>query len=215
LRKARIKSKVVWDDARVLKQGRIRSNGRLDKGRSAPIPNNSIGLVITSPPYINAQKYVRTTKFEIFWLGMADEHELTHLSKSTIGTEAVYCQQYKDLTLTGVASADRVIEKIYKIDRQKAFIVAKYFLDMETVFREVHRVLRPGGRFVVVIGDNSVRGVKVENHRILRDIACQDGLFREETVLVDEIRSRGMITKRHETGGLLLDEWVIVLRKEG
>jgi hypothetical protein len=40
-------------------------------------------------------------------------------------------------------------------------------------------------------------------------------LFREETVLVDEIRSRGMITKRHETGGLLLDEWVIVLRKEG
>jgi hypothetical protein len=60
-----------------------------------------------------------------------------------------------------------------------------------------------------------VCGIEVKNHNILSDIAVQECGFAVEIVLVDRIRSRGMITKRHETGGLVLDDWTLVLRKEG
>ena len=66
---------------------------------------------------------------------------------------------------------------------------------------------------MLVVGDNTICGLKVENHRILADIATQDSGFEVETTLVDKIRSRGMITKRHETGGMVLDDWVIILQK--
>lgn len=210
-----IKSKIVWDDARNLSRAKLKCNGKLDKSRAKPIRDRSIGLVITSPPYINAQKYARTTKFELFWLGMVDENELKHLNEAIIGTESVCHGQYRELALTGVASADKVIKKIYKIDPRKAFIVSKYFSDMQKVIEEIHRVLKPEGRLILVIGNNVIRGIDVRNHAILSDIASHNGLFKKEIMLVDQIKSRGMITKRHETGGLVLDEWVIVLKKEG
>ena len=51
------------------------------------------------------------------------------------------------------------------------------------------------------------------NHKILVDMADQDGGFEVETILVDRIRAMGMITKRHESGGLVSDDWIIVLKK--
>jgi len=215
LSRGKIKSEIVWDDARSLRRAKMKCNGELDKTKTNPIRDGSIGFVITSPPYINAQKYVRTTKFELFWLNMTNENELKRLNESLIGTEAVYYEQYKDLKLTGIASADKVIKKIYKLDPRRAFIVSKYFSDMQNVIEEVYRVLKPNGRFVLVIGNNLVKGIEVKNHNILSDMVSRNGLFKREMVLVDQIKSRGMITKRHETGGLVLDEWVIVLKKEG
>ena len=85
---------------------------------------------------------------------------------------------------------------------------------MQKAIEEVYRVLKTDGRFILVIGNNVVKGIKVKNHEILSDIATHKGLFKREMVLVDQIKSRGMITKRHETGGLVLDEWIIVLKKE-
>jgi len=211
----RKKGEVVWDDARNLRRAKIKCNGELDKAKARRIRDGSIGLVITSPPYINAQKYVRTTKFELLWLSMADEAELKRLNERLVGTEAVHHEQWKDLRLIGVASADKVLKKIYRLDPRKAFIVSKYFSDMQRAVEEVHRVLKAGGRFILVIGDNLVKGIKVKNHEILSDIATQRGLFHKEIVLVDQIKSRGMITTRHETGGLVLDEWIIVFKKEG
>jgi len=211
----RTKSEIVWDDARNIRRAKMKCNGELDKTKTKPIRDGSIGLVITSPPYINAQNYVRTTKFELFWLGMTGQGELKHLNERLIGTEAVYHEQYKDLRLIGVASADKVIKKIFKLDPRRAFIVSKYFSDMQRTIEEIYRVLKRNGRFILVVGNNLVKGIKVRNHEILSDIATQGGLFRKEIVLVDQIKSRGMITKRHETGGLVLDEWVVVLRKKG
>lgn len=212
---SRKKSEVVWDDARNLRRAKIKCNGELDKAKARRIRDGSIGLVITSPPYINAQKYIRTTKFEMLWLSMADKEELKSLNERLVGTEAVYHEQYKHLRLTGVPSADRVIKKIFKLDPRRAFIVSQYFSDMQKAIEEVYRVLKKGGRFVLVIGNNLIKGKKVMNHEILTDIAIQRGLFQKEIVFVDQIKSRGMITKRHETGGLVLDEWVVVLKKEG
>lgn len=214
IKSGKVTSEVIWDDARDLKKARLASKGRIDKTGAKPIANESIGLVITSPPYINAQKYIRTTKFELFWLGMISEKELVTLDRQFIGTERVYSDEYQKLSSLGVASADDVIEQIYTKDPKKAGIVSKYFHDMRLAISEIHRVLKKEGRFVLVIGDNTICGIKVKNHKILADIAQQIG-FRLEFILIDKIRSRGMIIIRHKTGGLVSDDWIIALKKEG
>jgi DNA modification methylase len=208
-----VKGHIIWDDARSIRWGELRCNGEIDKSKSEPLKDGSIGLVITSPPYINAQKYIRTTKFELFWTNMMSESEIADVDKRIVGTERVSSNEYREPHFTGVTSADETISCIYQKDPYRAGVVSKYFLDMKEVIKEICRILKPGGLFVLVVGNNKIRGTEVENYKILSDIATKDGKFFIKTILVDEIRSRGMITKRHETGGLVLDEWIVVLKK--
>jgi DNA modification methylase len=209
----RVKAEIIWDDARTLSRGKLTRNGVMDKSRQTRVRAKSIGLVLTSPPYINAQKYLRTTKFELLWLGLMEEKEQASLDKNFIGTERIYSDEYRKLTLIEIPSADHVIKDIFDKDPQRAAIVSRYFCDMRKVIEQVHRVLKDEGRFVLVIGNNTIRGSKVNNQKILSEIAASEGKFEVEMILVDEIRSRGMITKRHESGGLVLDEWVLILKK--
>jgi DNA modification methylase len=207
-----VKATIIWDDAKDIHWGRLGEKGVLDKSDYKSVESGSVGIVITSPPYISAQKYVRTTKFELLWLGIAQEKDLYELEKKTIGSERVHKKEYKDLLSTGFPQIDAIVEAIYQQNPERAYIVAKYFVDMQTVMKEVYRILRDDGRFIMVIGDNKVCGKVLQNHVFIPQIANQIG-FDLEMILVDEIKSRGMITKRHESGGLMLNEWIIVLNK--
>src|SRR5205807_10007991 len=42
---------------------------KLADARSLPVDDNSIDIVITSPPYLNAIDYVRGHKFSLIWMG--------------------------------------------------------------------------------------------------------------------------------------------------
>ena len=44
---------------------------------------NEVNILITSPPYLQAQEYIRSTKMELFWLGY-DEVYIRELSKKEI-----------------------------------------------------------------------------------------------------------------------------------
>jgi DNA modification methylase len=44
---------------------------------------NEANMIITSPPYLQAQEYIRSTKLELFWLGY-DEQYIRRLSKKEI-----------------------------------------------------------------------------------------------------------------------------------
>jgi hypothetical protein len=74
--------------------------------------------------------------------------------------------------------------------------------------------LKHGAYAVVVLGDNKVLGRNIETHKLLIDMASVSG-FKLEVVLKDKIRGRGMITRRHNSGGLIKEEFIVVLKKEG
>jgi ubiquinone/menaquinone biosynthesis C-methylase UbiE len=82
---------------------------------------------------------------------------------------------------------------------------------MRLALREIKRVLRPEGYCILVIGNNIIFKRVMPNNQILAEIAQEEG-FELKTMLVDEIRSRGLITKRHETAGMIADEWIILLQ---
>jgi hypothetical protein len=188
------------DDARHL---HISSGGQLQ--------SDSVDLVITSPPYAGAQKYIRASSLSLGWLGLAEEGRLKPLENQTIGREHLPGASASHF-VTSVPAANAVISQIRKINPLRAAICATYLSEMEEVILELQKVIRPGGRFVLIIGNNEVCGKQFLSSEYLRELIERAG-FRVELALIDEIKSRGLMTKRNRTASVITREWVFVFEK--
>ena len=178
-----------------------------DARRLEGISDSTIDLALTSPPYMNAVDYPRTHQLELYWLGMANG-SLRDLKSHHVGTEVVKAEDYRTLHKTG-CSADRVIKKIFSVDPRRAFIASKYITDMMQNLREVCRVLKPGKRYVMVIGNNLVRGETFETWYYMKHAAPSLGL-RVECHFVSGIINHFIKVPRLER---INDDHVLVLRK--
>ena len=153
--------------------GQVSIPDGLDARNLIGVDESSVDLAVTSPPYLNAVDYPRTHQLELYWLGLA-EGSLRDLKSQHVGTEVVSARDYQTRHATGT-KADETIAKIYEIDPRRAFIASKYILDMVENLREVWRVLKPGKRYVLVVGNNTVRGNTFETWKYLLDVASQLG----------------------------------------
>lgn len=174
------------------------------------LDTSSIHLAITSPPYINAVDYPRTHQLEMYWLGFLGDRPLSEVKRKYIGTETVYKKEYNELRTSGLGSLDPILKRIYNLDPRRSFITYKFFEDMERQFQEMMRVLRPGARYCVAIGNNLIRGVRVKSHEILAEIATSRiGFELEKQFFSKLIRHFIRIPRRERMHG----EWVLILRK--
>ncbi len=174
------------------------------------LDDESIDLAVTSPPYINAVDYPRTHQLEMYWLGLLGDGPLSKVKRKYIGTETVYKDEYRDLKVSGLNTLDPVLKQIFKRDPRRAFITYKFFDDMKSQFQEMMRVLKPGSRYCVTIGNNLIRGVRVKSHEILVEIAESSvGFELEKQFFSKLIRHFIRIPRKERMQG----EWVLVLRK--
>jgi len=134
--------------------------------RDLPLPDSSVDLVITSPPYANAIDYMRAHKFSLVWLGEA-VGKLSELRSSYIGSEN--CRGVGENHLP--AETATTIAALAAQDPRKARILEKYFADMKRVLAEILRVLRPGSAAGIVVGPSTMRGLRIATHQHLGEIA--------------------------------------------
>lgn len=176
--------------------------------RNIKYPDHSFDLAVTSPPYANAVDYPRTHQLEIYWLGFANG-SLTPLKKRHVGTESVTVNDYNALHKIDIPEADYVISKIFEKDKRRAFIVYKYLDDMRKNLAEIYRVLKKGGRYIIVVGNNTIRGEIFENWKYILQIA-QDLGFIVENYFGSEIIRHFIKVPREER---INTDWILVLRK--
>ena len=106
--------------------------------------------------------------------------------------------------------ADNIIKSIYNIDKRRAYIAYKFLVDMEKNIQEVHRTLKKGGRYAIVIGNNAIRGHNFESWKYLIEIAKRNK-FEVENYFGSEIIKHFIKIKRDER---INTDWVIILRKK-
>jgi DNA modification methylase len=178
---------------------------------SIPMASESVDLAVTSPPYINAVDYPRTHQLEMYWLGLINNLPLSTMKRKYIGTEAVFKREYEILHASGFRTLDPTLTAIHERDPRRSYIVYRFFEDMKRQLMETFRVLRPGGRYCIAVGNNTIRGVPVESHKILTEIAISPELgFRlDRSFFSGLIRHFIKIPRRERMHG----EWVIILRK--
>ncbi|MFW9958842.1 MAG: hypothetical protein ACFFCT_12290, partial [Candidatus Odinarchaeota archaeon] len=174
------------------------------------LASETVDLAITSPPYINAVDYPRTHQLEMYWLGFLGDGPLSKLKRTYIGTETVYKNEYENLRTFGIATLDSLIERIYRQDPRRSYIVFKFFSDMQRQLSETLRVLKPGGRYCLAIGNNVIRGLRINSHDILAQIATEYVGFSLERMFFSRLIRHFIKIPRQER---MIGEWVLVLRK--
>ena len=199
----------VGDDARDLRE----PTGPGDFKGESQLADASVDMIITSPPYAGAQKYIRASSLSLGWLGWHKHASLKELENSSIGREHLPKAVAKDLRYTGVASADAVLRQVFERNPLRAAICATYLAEMTQAIDEMSRVMRVGGHLVLIIGNNEVCGQVFDSASYLSELCGRVGLKRLVT-LIDGIPSRALLTTRASTAGIIRKEWIMLFRKE-
>ena len=159
--------------------------------------------LITSPPYLQAQEYMRTVKMELFWLGYNDE-EIRELSRLEI--------PYR--------KADRVIqtptlEKI-RTELTRADLIKlldSYFCHTINALENSMNQLRANATACIFIGNPLIDGIKVEIWRILMEYFTANGYFFEN-LYEDRIKNRQLFgTRKNKNPDGMKSEFLLILRK--
>lgn len=137
--------------------------------RALPIRNASVDCVVTSPPYLNAIDYIRTSKFTLVWMGYPISN-LGKIRSALVGADSG----------RGAVFSDRLPETrfgtICDLETRYQGIVARYVNDILAVVGEIARVLRQNGTISLVIGNCAMRGVYIENAEIVKWAMEQTGI---------------------------------------
>ncbi|WP_169327713.1 DNA methyltransferase [Pseudoalteromonas sp. NEC-BIFX-2020_015] len=198
------KATVISKDARKITESLELPNKKL--------PNETVDLILTSPPYAGAQKYIRSSSLSLGWLGFCEKNSLRDFERENIGREHYSKSEYETVIQTGIADIDNVLNDIWHINRLRAHINGNYLLEMQNAISEMYRVLKKNKYCIIIIGNNEVCGKQFDTQRFIRLIAEKIG-FTTELVLVDDIHSRGLMTKRNKTASVINSEWILVFKK--
>jgi DNA modification methylase len=195
-------ARIIAKDARKLSDG-------IDS--DTVLKNDSIQLVITSPPYAGAQKYIRASSLNLGWTELAKSNELLLLDKVIIGREN-FRKSDLSISLTGIKPADILINKIRNINPVRASIVFNYLIEMKSALDEMTRVLKKGGYLILILGNNKVCNTEFNTQEYLTEYLISKGLILKFK-LIDDIKSYGLMTKRNKTADIISREWILVFQK--
>lgn len=167
------------------------------------LSDESVGLVLTSPPYCNRYDYTRTYALELAYLGYGEDDvrqlRQTMLTctvenrEKTDGLHSLYEQlggrerfERVRRTFDAQTALHEVLDILDQAARSGSLnnsniprMVRNYFLEMCLVIHELARVVRPGGCVVMVNDNVRYQGEEVPVDLILADFAQQFGMSVE------------------------------------
>ncbi len=152
-------------------KNRIPADIRAGNSQNLPLDNDSVDLIITSPPYAsNAIDYMRAHKFSLVWFN----HPIDGLSQKRrryIGGETTIDVNFEKLP----EFTNEIISKVTAEDRKKGKALRRYYSEMTRSLREMQRVLKPGKAAIVVVGTSILRGIDIRIDKCLTEIGGQVG----------------------------------------
>jgi DNA modification methylase len=174
--------------------------------RNMPLKDNSIDLVVTSPPYgeeSHTMSYSRFTKLSLLWLGYSPRDVNKNESMSLGGTLTVF----RDIS----PRLRKLYDDLAKKDSQRAKEVFSFFWDYKKCLMEIHRVLGPGCLACIVIGDRSALGLKVSNGEITGELAKLSGFLYKATY--HRKIPKKVLPRSDYKGDLINEEDIVLLEK--
>ena len=159
--------------------------------------------LITSPPYLQAQEYMRTVKMELFWLGYNDE-EIRGLSRLEIPYR-------KADRVIQTPTLDKIRAELTRNDLIK--LLDSYFCHTINALENAMNQLRANTTACIFIGNPLIDGIKVEIWRILMEYFTNNGYFFEN-LYEDRIKNRQLFgTRKNKNPDGMKSEFLLILRK--
>jgi DNA modification methylase len=143
------------------------------------IKDNSIDLVITSPPYLNSRDYTDTYMVELWMLDFIQSYDdLRKLRKKTFKSHVQVVWGNQDSL--NIKELDECLTALteYKEqfwNRHLLDMIKGYFLDMEHLFSNLSKKMVSGGRIYFNVANSAYYGVEIKVDRIVAKIAENNG----------------------------------------
>ncbi|MYH82995.1 site-specific DNA-methyltransferase [Candidatus Poribacteria bacterium] len=169
-------------------------NIQIGSAKAQPVPNSSVDLIVSSSPYVTSYEYADLHQLSTLWLDLADD--LKAYKKEFIGTS--YKRYEGKPLLSQIAS--NIVDKMVPKSRSKAKEIEAFFIDMQEVFNESFRILKPGGRCCYVIGNTKLKGVDILNAEAFAESLQYSG-FKLDRLIKREIPLKILPQKRDEKTG--------------
>lgn len=169
----------------------------------------SIDAVVTSPPYLSAQDYYRSSKLELAISGLWETGMTEILGKDIIGSGRGGLFRLAQMRSR---SRRHIGVTVPKLSFRSHAIVADYLHDMRTMLRRLHGCLRVGGSCCLIIGDSTIEGTYLPVHRWFIELARTAG-FHLDRHEIDLIRDRRVPPKREGHASVIDREHLLFLSK--
>jgi len=166
-----------------------------------PLKDESVGLLITSPPYGDSKTtvaYEQFSKLPLKWLGLDDSFKNHQLGAKEKDFEQALPSE----------ELNRCLEEIKRTDPKRAREVYSFYADLYKAFENISKKVKQSKHAALVVGNRRVRGVELPTDKICADLFRHLGFIHTAT-LVREISNKRM------PSGPMKHEYVVILQKSG
>lgn len=186
------------------------------------IPNNSIDLVITSPPYGDSRTtvaYGEFSKLSLQWVGIDDDNK-TNIDINKIDKELLGGKNYNngfDFKLDSPTLKD-ALEKISQKDLKRAGSVYSFYFDLDTSLQKCSKKSKIDTYQFWVVGNRTVKETYLKTDEILVELAKKHNLQHVIT-FTRNIHNKVMPSlnspsnKKGKKITTMTNEFIVVLRK--
>nr|WP_281383573.1 DNA methyltransferase [Granulicella aggregans] len=175
-----------------------------------PLPDSSVDLIVTSPPYLDSVDYMYNFMLEYFWLGpllgVPNRKVFNSMRRGVTGAKNPVKQG--SLSLPACLS-DLICESEISPGRIEA--MRAYCDSMSRHFESASRALKRNGLYVLVIGNSQSTQGALPIHDSLIRLAAEAG-FAFQKAFAYRIRRHYMKFPRAGRGGIITMDWVITLK---
>ena len=193
---------VVWTrQNHVGDSGQVEFQGGVDSSDVAV--SRACDALITSPPYLQAQEYIRSTKMELFWLGHT-EAEVQALSR----LEIPYRKADRAIQ---TETLDKIRDMLTREDLRKR--LDSYFCHTVNALENSMNQLKPNAAACIFVGNPRIDGIPVEIWRILAEYFTERG-WTFEKVYEDRIKTRKLFgARKNKNPDGMKSEFLLILRR--
>lgn len=186
-----------------------------DMRQRLPLEDACIDVVVTSPPYGDSQTtvaYGQFSRLALQWMGFPDE------DAKRIDREALGGRQRPSHTSYHSATLSATLQMIAERDVRRARQVQQFYDDFADCLEEIARVCRPGAYGCFVVGNRTVKQVRIPTDQILREIAECFG-WHYQITYHRRIPNKRMPLRNSPSnipgivGDTMTEEHIVVLRK--
>ncbi len=179
------------------------------------VADNTIDLVITSPPYLNSRDYTDTYILELKTLGFTKTYQdIRKLREKTLRSHVQI--KWKDETSICNELLEKTINELQEAIREEKTwnnsiidMIRLYFVDMQTVFRVLYKKMKSKGRIYFNVSNSAYFNVLINTLEICALIAENEGFKIIEIRKARKLKTSPQQKKEVEK----LLEGVIVMEK--
>lgn len=180
-----------------------------------PIKENSIDLIVTSPPYGDSKTTVAYGQFSRLALQWLDYKDINNLDNKLLGGKASEELEIKIDSIT----LKEIIKKIAEKDEKRAREVLSFYEDFDKVVIQLNRVMAKEGFICFVVGNRTVKGINIPTDKIMSEMFMAHGNYEQVALHQRAIPNKRMpkinspTNIKGETSTTMCNEFIFVLKK--